>query len=152
MLIRSLKKNEWKILQQLNNEVFIDNAIYDNDLILDWATSDKGKKYFKKILLDKKALVLLAQENGKLIGYLAARQKNLGYRKSKCLEIENMGVSPNFRSKGIGSTIINECISWAKKQGYKKVYVNSYLKNTRAISFYKRNGFNEIDISLEKDI
>ena len=152
IFVRAAKKDEcWK-LQILNDEVFIDNAKYDSDLILDWATSDKGKKYFKKILLDKSALVLLAQENDKLIGYLTGRQKNLGYRKSKCIEIENMGVTSKYRSKGVGSRLINECISWAKKQGYKKVYVNSYFKNIQAISFYKRNGFNEIDISLEKDI
>lgn len=152
MLIRTAKKNEWKVLQLLNNEVFLDNTKYDTDLILDWATSDRGKKYFEKILSDKKALVLIAQEKNKPVGYLVARLKMISYRKSKCLEIENMGVSPKFRSKGIGSRLINECVSWAKKHSYKKVFVNSYFKNTGAISFYKRNGFNEIDISLEKDV
>ena len=41
--IRRAKTNEVAILQNLNQEVFIDNIKYDDDLKLDWVTSEKGK-------------------------------------------------------------------------------------------------------------
>jgi len=41
---------------------------------------------------------------------------------------------------------------WAKQQGYKRMYVNSYFKNVRAIKFYKKSDFKEIDLSLETKI
>ena len=44
--IRKANKDEVKDLQSLNNEVFIDNNKYDNDLDMSWAKSEKGKIYF----------------------------------------------------------------------------------------------------------
>lgn len=44
------------------------------------------------------------------------------------------------------------CALWAKENGYEKMFVNSYVANKKAIAFYKKCGFNEIDVSLEKKI
>ncbi|OGK58937.1 hypothetical protein A3H84_04410 [Candidatus Roizmanbacteria bacterium RIFCSPLOWO2_02_FULL_40_13] len=76
----------------------------------------------------------------------------MSYKKSKYLEVENMGVIPEYRSKGIGAMLMENAKKWAKENGYQKLFVNSYFKNQKAIDFYKRNGFEEIDISLEVKI
>ncbi len=150
--IRPAKKNEVTKLQSLNQEVFIDNHKYDPDLVMDWAISKTGKEYFTKLLHDPTSYCLVAEDNEKLVGYIAARKKDFGYRKSKYLEIENMGVNPTYRSQGIGSQLMQKCLEWAKKQGYQKVYVNAYFANNKAITFYKQNGFSEIDVSLEREL
>ncbi len=150
--IRTADKNEVKDIQNLNNEVFIDNQKYDSDLDMNWPQSDKGKEYFTKLLNNPDACCLLAEEDGKLVGYIAAAPKNISYRKSKFFEIENMGVIPEYRSKGIGSQLIQKCLEWAKNKGFQKLFVNAYFQNAKAIDFYKRNGFSEIDISLERTL
>ena len=152
MLIRPTRATEIKILQNLNDEVFSDNYKYDPDLNMDWAQSEKGREYFAGILNNSEAICLIAEEKGKPAGYLAAAPKILDYRLSKYLEIENIGVSPDFRSKGIGKMLIDECFKIAKKKGFQKVYVNSYYDNARAVSFYENCGFKRIDLSLEKKI
>lgn len=148
--IRLTTINDLSVLQDLNDEVFIDNAKYDIDLDLNWAKGDKGKKYFNDLLSNKEDYKIIAEEEGRPIGYLAASQKFIDYRNSKYLEIENMGVIPEYRSKGIGKLLMDECSTWAKENGYQKIFVNTYIANQKALSFYKNNGFNEIDISLEK--
>lgn len=140
------------VLQNLNDEVFVDNRKYDSDLKMDWAQSETGRKYFTEVLNNPEAICLLAEEENKPVGYLIAIPKDISYRLSKYIEIENMGVSPNFRSKGIGIQLINKCIELAKEYGYQKVYVNTYFENTKAIVFYERCGLKKIDVSLEKDI
>jgi ribosomal protein S18 acetylase RimI-like enzyme len=87
-----------------------------------------------------------------LIGYIAARMRHASYRNSKYLEISDIGVSPTYRSGGIGEQLVKACEEWGKIHGYQRLFVNSYVKNERAIKFYKKLGFGEIDISLEKDI
>ena len=150
--IRHADKNEISDLQQLNNEVFIDNQKYDDDLDMNWAQSEKGKKYFTELLSNPGACCFIAEEHGIKVGYIAAGPKTVSSRKSRYFEIENMGVIPAYRSKGIGRMLMDECLKWAKTKGFQKAFVNSYFDNKQAIEFYKQNGFAEIDVSLEKNI
>lgn len=147
--IRPAQKHEIADLQELNDEVFIDNASYDSDLDLTWAQGEKGRAYFKQLLQDPTCLCLIAEDQGRRIGYLAAGPKEVDYRKSRYFEIQNMGVIPEYRSQGIGKLLINTAFDWAKLQGFEKAFVCSYARNQRAIHFYKNHGFSEIDVSLE---
>jgi diamine N-acetyltransferase len=150
--IRRANKSEVKDLQDLNDEVFIDNQKYDSDLDMNWAQSEKGKEYFTDLLNNPNACCFIAEENGKKIGYIAAGPKTVSYRKSKYIEIENMGVIPEYRSNGIGTLLMKECLKWAKSVGFQKAFVNAYFENTMAVEFYRRNGFSEIDVSLERNL
>lgn len=153
MIIRKVRETEWSQLQDLNSEVFVDNAKYDSDIILNWAHSEAGTKYFQELVKDLESICLVAEdENGTLVGYIAAAPKSISYRKSKYLEVDNMGVIPAFRSQGIGKLLMDACKKWAKEQGYQKLFVNSYSKNEKAIQFYKSCGFEVIDVSLEMSI
>ena len=150
MNIRPGQAKEVLTFQQLNQAVFVDNYQYDDDLDLNWALSVNGKKYFAERLTNPKACCLLAEEHGIPIGYIVAAPKEVEYVKSKYFEVENMGVIPEYRSKGIGKQLMNQCLSWAKKEGYQRAYVCAYFHNKKAVQFYKDNGFFDIDISLEK--
>lgn len=148
--IRPATKNEVKTLQDLNNEVFIDNQKYDEDLDMDWAQSEKGKEYFTKLLNNVESICLIAEDGDMKIGYLVAAPKIVSYRKSKYIEIENVGVIPAYRSKGIGTQLMQECLKIAKSRGFQKAFVIAYFNNTKAVKFYKRKDFAEIDVSLER--
>jgi len=94
------------MLQILNNEVFQDNLTYDPDLVADYALSEKGINYFKLVLKDKNSCCFIAEEDGKPVGYIVGNPKKYSYRKSRYFELDNMGVSPKYRSHGIGSKLI----------------------------------------------
>lgn len=152
MNIRKATTSDVKTLQNLNDELFQDNSKYDPDINIDWAQSEAGHKYFSKAVNDKNTICLIVEDNGKPIGYIAASPIEIDYRLSRYIEINNMGVSPAFRSKGIGSELIEECMRIAKQRGFDRIYVNAYSDNIKAIKFYERNGFGKIDVSLEKDL
>lgn len=52
-------------------------------------------------------------------------------------EIDDLYIFPEFQNKGIGSTIINKCCSEVNEP----VMLYVFSKNTRAVSLYKRLGF-----------
>lgn len=152
IIITPAQKEEIQILQNLNDDVFTDNHKYDYDLKMDWAQSEVGNKYFTEVLDNPEAICLIAKDGEKPVGYIAALPKDFGYRLSKYIEIENMGVTPNYRSQGIGSKLINKTLEIAKERGFQKVYVNAYSDNLKGIKFYEKSGFKKIDVSLEKEI
>jgi ribosomal protein S18 acetylase RimI-like enzyme len=151
--IRPVTPSEWPHLQDLNNEVFIDNAQYDPDIIVDWALSEKGKKYFQEVSFDSTYICLVAEnEDGKLVGYIAGAPKDYSYRKSKYIELGDMGVIPEYRSQGIGANLVQEFLKSAREKGYQKAVVSSYSGNEKGVRFYKKCGFEPIDISLERSL
>lgn len=148
--ILNANKNDWNILQKLNLEVFIDNAIYDDDIDLARPMSKLGEENYRQTLLDPKNLTLFAYHGEEVVGYLCAIPLLIPFRKSRYLEISHMGVSTVWRSQGIGSLLIRECEKDAKKHGFQKLYVTSYWKNRSARNFYKNAGFEEESVGLEK--
>ncbi len=152
MNIRSVTSDDVQTLQNLNDEIFIDNAKYDKDIKIDWAQSELGKKYFTKVVNKSESICLIAEENGKPIGYINASPLEFDYRYKKYIEVNNMGVSPLHRSKGIGAKLMAKCLKIAKERGFNAVYVISYCGNVKAVAFYEKNGFKRIDLGLERDL
>lgn len=148
--VRTARKDEVGDLQNLDDEIFVDSQKYDSDFDTNWAHSTKGKTYFTDLLNNPKACCLIAEDNGVKVGYIAAGPKSISYRRSKYIEIENIGVIPEYRLKGIGVLLIEKCLKWAKSEGFQKAYVNAYFHDIKAIEFYKRNSFSEIDLCLER--
>ncbi len=152
VVIRNATPNDWQIIQRLNNEVFKDNAKYDPFIKRNWAFSALGVTYYKKVTRDNSYVTLIAEVDGKPVGYLVGAERRRTYRSLKTAEIDNIGVSPIFRSKGIGKQLVHHFIHWAKSEGFTSLYVNAYDKNVRAIKFYQSLGMKPIDMSLEMRI
>jgi ribosomal protein S18 acetylase RimI-like enzyme len=71
--------------------------------------------------------------------------------------LNNIGVAPEFRSKGLGKQILLFALERLKDLGMKRVGLRVHAKNTRAMNFYKSFGFNIVQevvdlIHWEKDL
>jgi GNAT superfamily N-acetyltransferase len=147
--IRNATSEDVTLIQNLNDEVFVDNVKYLPDLDMNWAKGEYGLKYFTELINDESNLCLIAEDDGKAIGYLAASPKKFTYRTLSYTELENMGVTPEYQSKGIGAQLLELYLQWSREGGYEKAYVNTFAKNAGALKFYRKHGFADIDISLE---
>ena len=152
ILIKSAQPEDWQIIQKLNNQVFLADKDHDDDLDLSWPFSEIGIKYYKELTSGKYGKCFIAYANNEPVGYIALANKNFGYRKSKYLEIENIGVEPKFRSQGIGHLLVEKAGQYAKEIGDTKLFVSAYWQNTQAINFYKKNGFYETGVELDKKL
>lgn len=152
MKITKAKPTDWKIIQKLNNQVFESDSKNDEDLKLDWAFTKEGVKYYKDLASGKYGKCMIAWEEDTPVGYIAMAVKDFGYRKSKYIEIENIGVDPKYRSRGIGKLLMKEAKKWAKTKKATKLYLSVFFKNKRALSFYKSLGFYEIAIEMDKKL
>lgn len=150
--IKPAVKNDWKVIQKFNDQVFINNQEHDDDLDTNWPFSQKGVGYYKNLANGKYGKCFIAYLDNKPAGYVALATKDFGYRKSKYVEIENIGVDPDYRSQGIGKKLIKEAEKWAREQNATKLFVSAYWGNKRAIGFYKKIGFYESGIEMDKKL
>src|SRR3990167_515098 len=148
--IRLANLNDFENIKKLNTKAFADNPKFDEDIVEGYASTSQGEKYFKSAIQSKDGCFFVCEENSVLIGYANGRPMDIDYRKSRYFEIVNIGVDPEKRGLGIGKALLDKVSNWAKKNGFQKIYLNCYAKNLGAIEFYKKNGYEVIDVSLEK--
>ena len=87
--------------------------------------------------------ILVARKNGEIVGMV-----NILYTISTALGervalLEDMVVSPSARGQGIGSTLIDHAIRYAKEQGCKRITLLTDSDNKGAQRFYERHGFSK---------
>lgn len=151
--IRKMIKADWKTYQELNVEVFEHDKDHIDDLDMKWPYSEIGIAYYKKISSGTENCVgFIAELGGKSVGYIAIREKHVGYRTKSYVEIENMGVKNEYRSQGIGTRLLEIAQEWSKEKGVGVLHVSAFARNTKAITFYKKFGFVELSLDLEKEI
>ncbi len=83
------------------------------------------------------------------MGYLAGTINEKGsYEEVKYGEINNMFIKDECRGLGIGKLLINNFKDYCKTNRVNNVKVTASFKNKNAIEFYKKNGFEEFDLTL----
>ncbi|MHA1615764.1 MAG: ribosomal protein S18-alanine N-acetyltransferase [Candidatus Njordarchaeales archaeon] len=99
-------------------------------------------KYYLQWLIEGLAdIFLVAEVNGKIIGYIAGRVEygNLGH-------IVTIAVHPNWRRKGLGTMLMRKILNYFRKNSCKKAYLEVRVSNEPAIKLYQRLGFRKVRI------
>lgn len=84
--------------------------------------------------------------DGELAGYIklneAPSQSDINDKDS--LEIERIYVTAEFQSRGLGKYLLEQAIKATTLRDKKYIWLGVWEKNSKAIGFYKRNGFYEV--------
>ena len=109
------------------------------------------KEEFEAILEDKNSFLLVAEEI-KIIGFINAfiSEKEGRHTKFKrTMHIDEIGVKKEEHNRGVGSKLIEEIKSIAKKHNCDNIILDVWSFNDNAIKFYKNKGFEEKKIKME---
>lgn len=142
-----------KDIQELNHQLCIkENKEFDPTINEDYPIQKEGKEYFKERIENGCALV--AEVDNKIVGYLVGGMSEISdYRNvSKMAEAENMYVLEEYRSFGIGGKLFKRFVDWCKIREVERIRVVASAKNTKAIEFYKKEGFETCEIALERKL
>ena len=60
---------------------------------------------------------------------------------SSTCELQKMYFLPEARGRGLGSRMLERCLSFAREQGYVRCYLDTRTSMTRAIALYQKHGF-----------
>lgn len=152
--VRKAKITDLKAIQDLNNQLMkFDHQRFDSEVYVRWPYSKPGKDYFIRSITKPRAKAIVAEVEGKIIGYLVGwiwiRRP---YRPVKTAELDNMLVLPKYRSHGLGRALVREFLAWCRSKKVKSVEVWIQLKNKRGKKFYQSSGFIPVHERLEKKL
>ena len=124
---------------------------FDPSLKVGWPFEKEGTAYFTDMLNNEIVYIALAED--KIIGYLAGCINiQHSYVTKSLAEVDNMFILEDYRKYGIGSKLMNEFKSYCIQNSIEELKVTASAKNNNAIKFYKKNGFDEFEITLKQKL
>lgn len=105
-------------------------------------TVEKEREWIQAHYDNPAHIALVAQVNESLVGFLGfenGSRKRLAHQGTL-----HMSVRAKFRSKGVGTALLQSLIDWAEENpAIEKVALSVFAANQPAISLYKKMGFLE---------
>ncbi len=154
--IRPAIIDDLKRIQELNLLLFEkEYAEFDDTLNCKWTFGKEGEEYFKNRIIKDDGCVFVSVTGDEIVGYLAGGlvSKKENYRViPKSAEIENMFVTDKHRMMGIGTKLYQSFVDWCETKRVKRLRVTASVQNRDGINFYRKNGFADYDLILEKEI
>jgi putative acetyltransferase len=90
-----------------------------------------------------KAAYFIVEEDGLVVG--GAGISKLDNHKGNICELQKMYFSPIARGRGIGSEMIDRCLSKAREYGYEQCYIETMSFMEAAQKLYKTYGFKYLE-------
>lgn len=130
MNIRKIKLEDLDDVFRLLNELYKNKIQYD-----------KFKEIYHQKLNDANSYYIVAIVNKKVVGVLISELQVQLHRAKKRGYIEDLIVDENYRNKGIGKSLLENAVNYAKDNDCEVVDLTSYITNDDAHRFYEKNGF-----------
>lgn len=89
--------------------------------------------------------LLVAELDGAVVGTIAYQRYD-----AETAEIKRLYVNSNCRGLGIANKLLNTIIEEIKENGYKKLYLETWIQLESGRKFYEKNGFVLRDIQDEQ--
>ena len=154
LVIKKATLDDLETIQHLNNELckYESNNHFDS-YIEDWSLSSVSKEYFSYMIENEYVIVAIIDDT--IVGYLAGsthKDETYSYYEGITAELDNMYIIDKYRKLGIGTKLINSFIDWCHNNNSKRIIVTASFDNINTINFYKKNGFNNLNITLRKEL
>jgi len=154
--IRKATPHDLKKIQAFSKMLFEkESNEFDTTLNGDWSYGKEGEEYFlKRMNESKKGFVQVAEVEGEVVGYFCGGIVEPEYFRNVLIfaEGESALVLPEYRGKGIGTKFIHNFFEWCRERGVKRIrFVAAHL-NEKAMKLYRKLGFEDYVVILEKEL
>ncbi len=156
MNIRPFKSSDITELKQMCRE--FDEYTENNILHEPLKTLVKNKEglldeEIEKYVQDKEMIILLAESDGKILGFIGGKIKNYEHKVfDREGYIEDLFVREGNRGQNIARKLFDGLVEEFKKQGCNRLGIDAFVANEKALSIYRHWGFIDKTIVLIRKI
>ncbi len=102
--------------------------------------SHRQREHLRRAHDNPKALALIAEHNGEIIGFLTMEP---GRRRKIAHTVEiGMSVREDWRGHRVGQALLEYAENWARYEGeFEKLVLNVFSDNIAALKLYQKDGF-----------
>jgi len=111
-------------------------------------------RYLASILTDPDSLVLVAEEEGRVIGYLYADVEGTSWKdlRGPCGYVHDLYVDASARRRGAGRALMNAGTEWIRTKGRTQVVLLTKTQNEHAKRLFSSLGFRSTMIEMTIDV
>ena len=102
-------------------------------------TVEKARENIQRVLDQPNGTILVAEHEGKLIGYLYANGG--GARRNSHTVYIVIGILQAYTGQGIGTRLFEELERWAREKGIHRLELGVMTPNVAGIALYTKMGF-----------
>ncbi|MCY3870091.1 MAG: GNAT family N-acetyltransferase [Gemmatimonadetes bacterium] len=152
-VVRALKSDIPAILE-IWKELMDFHVPFDSRYTLSEGAEESMNDHLERLVEAEDALVIMAVENTKPMGFGIARIRNYPpvFIKQTHGTIEDLAVSSEHRRKGIGELMLNEMLDWFRSLGIDRVELRVASMNTIGYSFWRKHGFADYMYIMYRDL
>lgn len=149
IVIRKANITDINAIQELNHKLFeLEYKNFDDTLKVGWSLGKDGEEYFTSMINND--IVFVAEYEDKIVGYLAGNIcEQISYITESFAELDNICINEIYRNMGVGTLLIDEFKKYCKNQNIENIKVTASAKNSKAIQFYLKNGFEDYNVTLK---
>lgn len=111
-----------------------------------------SEEYMRGVLANKHAMAFVAEEQGRVLGYVFARLYTKTcpglFRPHVVAEIGDIAVTTQARDKGIGHQLFEAARLWARRQHAERLELVVWEFNERARVFYEQLGMRTLSRTM----
>lgn len=122
-----------------------------------FTTAPDAEKVMRRFLADlsssSHSCLFVAELDGGVVGFLSGelREGSSAFSPKTWAAVEDVYVSSDYRSSGIGRALFEACQEWARERGANGISLQVAADNTRGRKFYEELGFREVSIYQVKE-
>ena len=139
MLIREIRLEDAENLLFLVKEVESTSAFMLMEPGEREMTLEQQQKRIEILDKQKNSTLYVAEEYGKLIGYLFVMGGSEKRTKHSAYLV--IGILQEFRGKGIGTKLFDNATNWASKHNISRLELTVVTENESGVALYKKSGF-----------
>ena len=106
-------------------------------------TNERGRAGIRQAIEDASSDILMALEGDRLMGLASVYADIQSIRYGKRCWLQDLVVSSDARSRGIGKLLLDAATDWARQRACTHLQLSSGLGRVDAHRFYRREGMGE---------